>query len=73
MGLVPKTDAVSVIAAPGVAVANEACSVVAVVRGAGLAGAGLLWFSNETTYGGLTLFGITPKTSSLLSLGREGA
>jgi hypothetical protein len=33
----------------GVAVANEVCNAVVVLRGAGLAGGGLVWSSNETT------------------------
>ena len=60
MGLVPKTDAVKVIAAPGVAVANEVCRAVVLVRGAGLAGAGLVWFNNETRYGPPLLLQVSP-------------
>ena len=73
VGLVPNTDAVNVIAAPGVAVANEVASAVVLVRVAGLAGGGLVWFNNEMTYGALMSLVITAKTSSLLSFGRAGA
>ena len=47
VGLVPKTDAVNVIAALGAAVIGEACNAVVLVMGAGVTGVGLVWFSKE--------------------------
>ena len=73
MGSSPNTDAVNVIAVPGVPVAGEATSTVVLVIGAGFTGAGLVWFNKETTQGLPCSFAIVINKSSLLSLARGGS